>query len=166
MSSNCCFTAAIQPGRHSWRLHLPHEKHRGTHCIDPGGMKGWVNPDRDLNSRPRSHKSDPYWNRTPNPAIPSPTRYDLRYPGMNRDEQGWTGMNRDEQGWTFMWCRMPMTSFLSLNYPYLFSIVQKLKIELSYIGHFGVQTFAQSTKPIAINLNLSDKGSSQRITLK
>ena len=56
---------------------------RGTHCIDLWGMKGWVNPVRDLNSRPRSRESDPDWNRTTNPAIQSPTRCDLRYPAAN-----------------------------------------------------------------------------------
>ena len=73
VSSNCSVSWLIQPGRHSWRLQLP-TRTRGTHCIDPGGMKGWVNPDRDLNPRPRSRESDPYWDRTPDPAIPSPTR--------------------------------------------------------------------------------------------
>ena len=47
---------------------------RGTHYIDPGGMKGWVNPDQDLNPRPRSQETDPDRDRTRNPAIPSPTR--------------------------------------------------------------------------------------------
>ena len=50
-------------------LPFPRET-RGTHCIDPEGMKGRVNPDRDLNPRPRSHESDPHWDRTRNCVRP------------------------------------------------------------------------------------------------
>ena len=48
MSSNCSISwMRYNQGATPGGFTFPRETH-GTHCIDPGGMKGWVNPDQDV----------------------------------------------------------------------------------------------------------------------